>query len=444
MSFKRYSEYRARTNRYLPSVPSHWEATRFKLFAEEREERSTDGNELLLSVSEYSGVSPRSTIVDEGDHLSRAESLEGYKVCHPGDLVMNIMLAWKKAQGVSTYHGIVSPAYSVYALRGKANPRFIHYLTRTQIYADYFKCFSSGVIDSRLRLYPDTFLGLKTDLPPEEEQSSIANFLERETAKIDALIAEQQGLIELLLEKRQAVISHAVTKGLNPNAPMKDSGLEWLGEVPEHWEVSRVKTISSFTTSGPRGWSEQISEGGALFVQSGDLNDSLGVDFKDCKRVRVSEDAEALRTRLQPGDAVVCITGAKTGNAAVCHELPEDAYINQHLCLIRPLKNIDPGFLGLLLKSHCGQTHFALAQYGLKQGLSLENVRETPVVLPPMQEQVKIVSYVNKVRVFMRSLINESYHSIEVLKERRSALISAAVTGQIDVRGLVEAEAGEQ
>jgi type I restriction enzyme, S subunit len=444
VSFKPYSDYRARTNRYLPSVPSHWEATRFKLFTEEREERSTDGNELLLSVSEYSGVSPRSTIIDEGDHLSRAESLEGYKVCHPGDLVMNIMLAWKKAQGISYYHGIVSPAYSVYALRGKANPRFIHYLARTQIYADYFKSFSSGVIDSRLRLYPDTFLGLKTDLPPEDEQSSIANFLDRETAKIDALIAEQQGLIELLQEKRQAVISHAVTKGLNPNAPIKDSGVEWLGEVPEHWELSRVKTISSFTTSGPRGWSEQISEDGALFVQSGDLNDSLGVDFEDCKRVRVSGDAEASRTRLQAGDAVVCITGAKTGNAAVCHELPEDSYINQHLCLIRPLKNIDPCFLGLLLKSHCGQTHFALAQYGLKQGLSLENVRETPVVLPPMQEQVEIVSYVNKVRVFMRSLINESHHSIEVLKERHSALISAAVTGQIDVRGLVEGEGSEQ
>ena len=157
MSTKPYSDYRARTNRYLPAVPSHWKTTRFKLFTEEREERSIDGRELLLSVSEYTGVSPRSTIIDEGDHLSRAESLQGYKVCHPGDLVMNIMLAWKKAQGVSNFHGIVSPAYCVYGLSSSINPRFIHYLVRTQIYADYFKAFSSGVIDSRLRIYTDTF-----------------------------------------------------------------------------------------------------------------------------------------------------------------------------------------------------------------------------------------------------------------------------------------------
>jgi len=321
---------------------------------------------------------------------------------------------------------------------------FVHHLLRSIPFQEEFYRFGKGIVADLWSTNYTAMSAITLAMPPLSEQLTIASFLDRETTKIDALIAEQQRLIELLQEKRQAVISHAVTKGLNPNAPKKDSGVEWLGEVPEHWELSRVKTISSFTTSGPRGWSEQISEDGALFVQSGDLNDSLGVDFEDCKRVRVSGDAEALRTRLQPGDAVVCITGAKTGNAAVCHELPDDSYINQHLCLIRPLKNIEPGFLGLLLKSHCGQTHFALAQYGLKQGLSLENVRETPVVLPPIQEQLEIVSYVNKVRGFMRSLINESHHSVEVLKERRSALISAAVTGQIDVRGLVGAEAGEQ
>ena len=116
-------------------------------------------------------------------------------------------------------------------------------------------------------------------VPALPEQAAIATFLDRETAKIDALIAEQQRLIELLQEKRQAVISHAVTKGLNPDASMKDSGIEWLGEVPEHWDVCRVKAVSSFTMSGPRGWSERVGEEGALFVQSGDLTDFMEVDF---------------------------------------------------------------------------------------------------------------------------------------------------------------------
>jgi type I restriction enzyme S subunit len=351
---------------------------------------------------------------------------------------MNIMLAWKKAQGVSDYHGIVSPAYSVYALRSKANPRFIHYLARTQIYADYFKSFSSGVIDSRLRLYPDTFLGLKTDLPPEDEQTAIATFLDHQTAKIDALIAEQQRLIELLQEKRQAVISHAVTKGLNPDAPMKDSGVEWLGEVPEHWEVCRVKAVSAFTTSGPRGWSERVGDVGALFVQSGDLTNVMGVGFEGCKRVLVSDDAETARTKLQDGDVVVCITGAKTGNVAVCEKVPETSYVNQHLCLIRPSERVYPRFLAMILKSGYGQTYFSLAQYGLKQGLSLENVREAPVILPPRDEQSMIIELMNDWASRCSLLLAELDRTIFLLQERRSALISAAVTGQIDVRGLAK------
>ena len=150
-----------------------------------------------------------------------------------------------------------------------------------------------------------------TALPSNDEQGQITSFLDRETAKIDALIAEQQRLIELLQEKRQAVISHAVTKGLNPDAPMKDSGVEWLGEVPEHWEVCRRESSFSLTTSGPRGWSERVGDVGALFVQSGDLTDVMGVDFANCKRVQVGDDAEAARTKLLDGDLVVCITGSE-------------------------------------------------------------------------------------------------------------------------------------
>jgi type I restriction enzyme S subunit len=279
--------------------------------------------------------------------------------------------------------------------------------------------------------------GITLAMPPLEEQESIAIFLDHETAKIDALIAEQQRLIELLQEKRQAVISHAVTKGLNPHAPMKDSGVEWLGEVPEHWDVCRVKAVSVFTTSGPRGWSERVGDVGALFVQSGDLTDAMDVDFANCKRVQVGDDAEAARTKLLDGDLVVCITGAKTGNVAVCESVPESSYVNQHLCLIRPGEGVHPRFLAALLKSGCGQTYFSLAQYGLKQGLSLEDVREAPVALPTLDEQDYICQWLRGVSSRYLPLEAESQRTISLLQERRSALISAAVTGQIDVRGLV-------
>ena len=263
-------------------------------------------------------------------------------------------------------------------------------------------------------------------LPPFDEQSAIASFLDLETAKIDKLVGFQQRLIELLEEKRQAVISHAATKGLNPNAPIKSSGIEWFGDVPEHWQVRRVKSLSSFTTSGPRGWSERIGEIGPLFVQSGDLNDSLEIEFSKSKRVQVEENTEATRTKLCNGDVLVCVTGAKTGNVAVCLTVPEPAYINQHLCIIRPKQEILPLFLGVLLKSELGQTYFELSQYGLKQGLSLIDVNEAPILLPTLEEQNAILAYLVQESAKLDALTAEAQRAIDLLQERRTALISAA------------------
>ena len=353
------------------------------------------------------------------------------------------MLAWKRGLGVSHFEGIVSPAYSVFRFRQFASPKFMHYLLRTDAYVDHFKSRSTGVIDSRLRLYPDTFSDIKILVPPTTEQTKIAAFLDHETAMIDGLIAKQERLIALLEEKRQAVISHAVTKGLDPTAPLRPSGIDWLGEVPVHWEVKRVKTVSTFMTSGPRGWSEKIGEDGAIFVQSGDLNELMEVEFAKAKRVLVANDAETARTQLYDGDVVVCITGAKTGNVAVGTTAPDVAFINQHLALVRPAKNIEAMFLGFLLKSKGGQAYFEVTQYGLKQGLSLTDVNEAPVVLPPLSEQTAIIEYLIRAAKQFVTLNVKAQSAITLLKERRTALISAAVTGKIDLRDWQQPEGAQ-
>ena len=221
-----YSKYRDTSLDWLPSIPADWKMIRGKFLFEEINERSSTGSETLLSVSEYYGVRPREEVVAAEEHLSRAETLVGYKKCEPKDLVMNIMLAWKRGLGVSKYYGIVSPAYSVFRFNSSVSSRYMHYLLRTNIYVDHFKSRSTGIIDSRLRLYPDVFGDVNILLPSKTEQCGIVEFLDYETAKIDQLIEKQQKLIELLKEKRQAVISHAVTKGLDPEVPMKDSGVE--------------------------------------------------------------------------------------------------------------------------------------------------------------------------------------------------------------------------
>jgi type I restriction enzyme, S subunit len=276
-------------------------------------------------------------------------------------------------------------------------------------------------------------------LPSKDEQAKIAAFLDHETAKIDNLIEKQQQLIELLKEKRQAVISHAVTKGLNPDVPMKDSGVEWLGKVPNHWVSVRVKQISSFITSGPRGWSDFITdEGNEIFLQSGDLNNELGLQLDKAKRVSPPKNAEGVRTKLVTEDVVVCITGANTGRVAIVPELSQTTYINQHLSLIRPNTSIiNSSFLGYSLASSVGRSFFDVAQYGLKEGLSLSNVSEAPLALPPKHEQDAIVKYLESIRNNYDNLSRLSTIQIELLKERRTALISAAVTGKIDVRDWV-------
>ena len=432
MSFPRYPAYKPSGVEWLGEVPEHWEVLplkrRARLLTEKTDNRSNPIG--LENIESWTGrlIETETEFQGEGIIFEAGEILFGKLRPY----LAKVYLASASGEAVGDFHVIHSSPSLL--------PRLLQYQLLNREVIDLI---NSSTYGAKMPRASWSFLGsVEMPIPPLREQPLIATFLDRETAKIDALITEQQRLIELLQEKRQAVISHAVTKGLNPDAPMKDSGVEWMGEVPEHWEVCRVKAVSAFTTSGPRGWSERVGDVGALFVQSGDLTDVMGIDFANCKRVQVGDDAEAARTKLLDGDLVVCITGAKTGNVAVCENVPESSYVNQHLCLIRPDEGVHPRFLGALLKSGCGQTYFSLAQYGLKQGLSLEDVREAPVALPPLDEQDRICQWLSGVSSHYLPLEAESQSTISLLQERRSALISAAVTGQIDVRGLVpEAEA---
>jgi type I restriction enzyme S subunit len=196
--------------------------------------------------------------------------------------------------------------------------KFMYWVLQSEQFLVF--CDLSSVGSTIQHLYQNVFENFSFPVPAIKEQVDIAVFLDRETAKIDALISEQEKLITLLAEKRKATVSHAVTKGLNPNAPMKDSGVEWLGAVPEHWTTAKIKQVSSFITSGPRGWSDFIDDSGDdIFLQSGDLNYELEILPHQAKRVKPPQGAEGIRTRLEAGDVVVCITGANTGRDFVAY-----------------------------------------------------------------------------------------------------------------------------
>ena len=433
---------------WLGQVPEHWEVSRLRFICEvnpRKSETSTLEADTIVSFLPMDAIGEDGSLNLEQEK-TLGDVLTGYTYFREGDVTLaKITPCFENGKGAimsGLTNGIGFGTTELIVARPQAQKttaRLLQYLFRSRVFRSLGEAHMYGA-GGQKRVSDEFIREYRAGIPPLAEQTAIADFLDQETAKIDELITEQERLIELLKEKRQAVISHAVTKGLNPDAPMKDSGIEWIGLVPEHWEVFRLKAVTSFTTSGPRGWSERVGVEGQLFIQSGDLNDSMQVLFSICKRVLVEDDAEASRTRLLAGDVVVCITGAKTGNVAVCTFVPEPSFVNQHLCLIRPNQKVMSMFLGIQMKSDLGQTHFELSQYGLKQGLSLEDVRETPVLLPPIQEQQDIISHLERSLAALDTLTAEAQKAISLLQERRSALISAAVTGQIDVRGIQHQE----
>lgn len=268
-------------------------------------------------------------------------------------------------------------------------------------------------------------------LPKFEEQLSIAAFLDHETTKIDNLIGKQRQLIELLKEKRQAVISHAVTKGLNPDVPMKYSGVEWLGEVPEHWKVSQIKYLSSFIGTGgtPKNPESFTDVDGINWFSPGDFNGSLVL--QDAKK-KISElSVQNGDSRIYPENSIIVIgIGATLGKVALAESLFS---CNQQINIIVPNGKIEPNYLACSLSNQIEQMRQSsnVSTIGI---MNQEKTKQIWITLPKIDEQLEIIEFILKKTTEFDLLLNWSDKQIQLLQERRTALISAAVTGKIDVR----------
>ena len=230
----------------IGQIPASWQIT--KLYGLLSEHSDTyvskrDGYLPLLSVSEYYGVADRKNKIGQDEFLTRADTLEGYKKCKKGDIISNIMLAWKGALGESPIDGIVSPAYCVYTPKKHVNSHYLQYLLRTKAYCDNYRVNSSGIIMSRLRLYSPQFLHLQTIQPPNTEQKAIADYLDVKCAYINALQQDLQAEIETLQAYKKSLITRAVTQGLDSHVEMKDSGVEWMGKINSNWKFCRLRYL---------------------------------------------------------------------------------------------------------------------------------------------------------------------------------------------------------
>jgi type I restriction enzyme S subunit len=275
-------------------------------------------------------------------------------------------------------------------------------------------------------------------LPTPQEQRSIATFLDRETAKIDALVEEQRRLIELLKEKRQAVISQAVTKGLDPNVPMKDSGMEWLGEVPAHWTVARLKWVAHVQTGVAKGKDNNGKVTVEVpYLRVANVQDGY-IDLDEVSTIEIPAD-DLPRYSLRVGDVLMNEGGDfdKLGRGHIWDGSIDPCIHQNHVFAVRPL-GITPRWLNAVTSSDYAQFYFMSRskQSTNLASISSTNLMELPVVIPPAVEQEALLSTIDVQNATCDRMIESGQSAVRLLLERRSALISAAVTGKIDVRGL--------
>ncbi|MEO7309293.1 MAG: restriction endonuclease subunit S [Chitinophagaceae bacterium] len=429
----RYPAYKDSGVEWLGQIPEHWGIKRIKHLFEEINERSDLGNEELLSVSQYTGVTRKIDKLEEGDLLTNASTLEGYKKVSVGDLVSNIMLAWNGSLGFSSFDGITSPAYSIYRVKTEDEKRYFHYLFRTELYKSEFKRNSSGVIESRLRLYTDSFFRIESILPLPEEQIAIANFLDRKTALIDQAIGIKEKQIELLKERRQILIHKAVTRGLDQNVKMKDSGVEWIGEVPEGWEVKKVKFLFTLKGGGtPSKERRDFWDGDIPWVSPKDMKFDFITTTEDFVTMKGLLNSSS--NYIQPNTLLMVVRSGILQRTIPVAISSVGLTINQDMKAFTSLGLITTKYFFYFIK---GNDTFLINDW-VKEGATVESVeaellKNGLITLPSMQEQEEIVGHIENLSDKIATAISLKEKEIEKLKEYKATLINSAVTGKIKV-----------
>ena len=438
---KGYEEYKNTGYDWLPTVPAHWNVVRNKSILREKKEFSNTGAEELLSVSQYTGVTKKKFKKMVG--IKAAESLVGYKVVKWHDLVMNIMLAWNGSTGVSRYDGVVSPAYAVFEATPLASSYFLHYVFRSPLMTEYFKAYSTGIVDSRLRLYPEKMAGLVTALPPREEQDQIVRYLDAKVSKINMLIRVKQKQIALLKEKKQAIINQAVTKGLDPNVSMKDSGIAWIGQIPGGWEVKKIKRVCNINPSVLALRKFKSGEDMVVFLAM----EAISVDGNICcAEKRKIKDVKSGFSSFAKGDVVVAkITPCFENGKGACLDNLETpfGYGSTEFITLRPTNKCLSNFLYYITKT----SYFRLSGKETMTGSAGQKrvssifIAQFETGIPPIKEQAAIVEYLGEVKGNTAKAINALSAIITLLTEYRTRLISDVVTGKVDVRGIAVPDA---
>lgn len=445
--YKAYPEYKASGSFWFDKIPSDWQVILLKRVVSAIKD-GTHGT--YPRVSEGVPFLSAKNVFGNGIYISESESQISLE--HHNEIVQNGFPT--KGDLLITCVGTVGRAFVYDRTRPLAFQRSVAFVRFDKsAFPQYYKYYvESKPYQSQLKslvkasaqggVYMGDLVATESLLPPYIEQQTIANFLDHETAKIDTLITKQEKLIGLLKEKRQAVISHAVTKGLNPNAPMRDSGVKWLGEVPEHWKRKSLNYLIAHTVDNRGRTPPVIGQGIPMVEVSQVAGNGYYTSNNYTKFITKESYKQFVRSDVKENDILFVTVGATFGKTCLVPASP-DFFIAQNVVGFRCASDVNAKYLMLVLSSNI----FKEAIGATNKSSTIDNVKvsdlvRTRMVVPPLEEQIEISNHILKMAEQFDALVLKAEDMIELSKERKTALISAAVTGKIDVRDFV-AEQGQ-
>ena len=421
---RRYESYKDSGVEWLGEVPHCWDVKKVKNIFHLIVEPAAKNNQCeLLSVYTDIGVKPRAELEERGN---KASTTDGYWIVKKGDIVVNKLLAWMGAIGLSEYDGVTSPAYDILRPHQQINGKFFHYLFRTPLCLSEFKKNSRGIMDMRLRLYFEELGNIYIPFPSYPEQQKIAQFLDDKTAKIDQAVDLAEKQIALLKEHKQILIQNAVTQGLNPDVSLKDSGVEWIGQVPEHWEVSSLGKMLLPVSEKNKPNLPLLSITRELGVIERDVEDQesnhnfIPDDLSNYKVLKEGQFGMNKMKAWQGSYGVSRFTG-----------IVSPAYY-----IFDFIKSVNSRFFHWAIRSKIYISFFGSASDGVRIGqwdLSKSRMKSIPFIIPSYTEQVQIADYLDQQAVKIDQAIALKTAHIEKLKEYKSVLINDVVTGKVRV-----------
>jgi type I restriction enzyme, S subunit len=432
-----YPEYKDSGLPWLGKMPAHWDVRRNgRLFAQRNE--TGFGDLPILEVSLKTGVRVR-----DMENLKRKQVMsdrDKYKRAVKGDIAYNMMRMWQGAVGAAPVDGLVSPAYVVAQPYPETDTRYFSYLFRTGAYMAEVDGYSRGIVKDRNRLYWQDFKRMPSCFPPSEEQSIIADYLDANAALVRKFVRNRRRLIEVLDEQKQATIDRAFTGRLDPAVPLKPSGINWLGDVPAHWDIRRLRQVAALRVSNV----DKHTKEGEIPVRLCNYTDvyknaAITADMPFMAATATSAEIRAFH--LNVGDVIITKDSEDwqdIGVPALVTETAEDVVCGYHLAILRPKSWIAIGrFLAYVMQCRAVVVQLSIAANGVtRYGLSHGAIKAIRLPVPPIDEQEPIAGYIDDATSTLNEAIQCANREIDLIHEYRTRLIADVVTGKLDVRHL--------